>query len=78
VGEIHLAGHEAREGLLVDTHGARVCDGVWKLYARAVERCGAVPALVEWDIDIPALDVLLDEAATAQRIASRAAEERAA
>jgi uncharacterized protein (UPF0276 family) len=78
VGEIHLAGHEARAGLLVDTHGARVCDGVWKLYARAVERCGAVPALVEWDIDIPALDVLLEEAATAQRIASRAAEERAA
>jgi len=28
-----------------------------------------VPTLIEWDTDIPALTVLLDEAATAQRIA---------
>jgi uncharacterized protein (UPF0276 family) len=78
VGEIHVAGHEARDGLLVDTHGARVCDDVWALYARAVERFGARPTLVEWDTDIPALDVLLDEAAIAAAIASGTRTEQAA
>jgi len=78
VGEIHLAGHEAREGLLVDTHGARVCDAVWSLYERAVARFGARPTLVEWDTDIPELDVLLDEAATADAIVARTSAVRAA
>jgi len=77
VGEIHVAGHEARGGLLIDTHGARVCDDVWALYARAVERFGPRPTLVEWDTDIPPLDVLLEEAATADGIARRAAERAA-
>ena len=77
VGEIHVAGHEARGDLLVDTHGARVCDEVWALYARAIERCGPRPTLVEWDTDIPALDVLLEEAATADAIARRATERAA-
>ena len=77
VGEIHVAGHEARSGLLVDTHGAPVCDEVWALYARAIERCGPRPTLVEWDTDIPALDVLLEEAVTADGIARRVAERAA-
>jgi uncharacterized protein (UPF0276 family) len=73
VGEIHLAGHSTRilEGheLLVDTHNARVCDEVWALYAAAVARFGRVPTLIEWDTDLPALDVLVDEAHRADRIA---------
>jgi hypothetical protein len=73
VAEMHLAGHSARvlEGreMLVDTHSARVCDGVWQLYARAIRRFGAVPTLIEWDTDLPALDILVSEARTADRIA---------
>jgi uncharacterized protein (UPF0276 family) len=73
VEEIHLAGHSIRvlEGheLLVDTHNARVCDDVWALYAAAVERFGRVPTLVEWDTDLPAVDVLVAEAHRADRIA---------
>ena len=68
VGEIHLAGFEDAGDILIDTHGARVSEPVWRLYARAVARCGAVPTLIEWDTDIPALDVLLDEAAHADVI----------
>jgi hypothetical protein len=69
--EIHLAGHAveqhgARE-LHVDTHGSRVCAAVWSLYEHALRRLGPVPTLIEWDTDIPSLDVLLDEAARAQR-----------
>jgi hypothetical protein len=70
VAEIHLAGHEQRQGMLIDTHARRVSDEAWDLYAFAVERMGAKPTLIEWDADIPALDVLLDEAAHAARIAS--------
>jgi hypothetical protein len=73
VAEIHLAGHSSRiiEGreLLIDTHDARVCDGVWSLYSEAVARFGRVPTLVEWDAELPALGVLVDEAHHADRIA---------
>ncbi len=68
VGEFHLAGFEAADGRLIDTHGTRVAEAVWSLYAAAVGRIGARPTLVEWDCDLPALDVLLDEAATARPI----------
>jgi uncharacterized protein (UPF0276 family) len=76
VEEIHLAGHSTRildgHELLVDTHDARVCDDVWNLYAAAVARFGRVPALIEWDTDLPALDVLVSEAHRADRIAGEA------
>jgi len=66
IAEIHLAGFEARGALLIDTHGAPVAPAVWALYGRALDRFGARPTLVEWDIDIPPLATLLREAATAQ------------
>ncbi len=62
VGEIHLAGFQDTGEILIDTHGARVSDEVWALYAYALERFGSVPTLIEWDSDIPPLDILLDEA----------------
>lgn len=66
VGEIHLAGHTRADLCLVDTHGSRVCETVWALYRAALARFGAAPSLIEWDTDLPALDVLLDEAARAR------------
>jgi hypothetical protein len=72
VGEIHLAGHAVRHidghDLRIDDHGSAVAPPVWELYARAVARLGPVPTLIEWDSNIPALDVLAGEAATAQRV----------
>lgn len=66
VGEIHLAGFTDTGELLIDTHGAPVPDPVWDLYARALQRFGPVPVLVEWDTDIPAFGVLAAEAHKAQ------------
>ena len=66
VAEIHLAGHLVSENGVIDTHGDRVVDPVWALYETALERFGPVPTLIEWDTDIPALAVLLDEAARAR------------
>jgi uncharacterized protein (UPF0276 family) len=68
VGEIHLAGFEESAGVLIDTHGARVCAEVWALYQSAIARFGPRPTLIEWDTDIPVLDVLLEEAALANAI----------
>lgn len=67
VGEIHLAGHLVTELAVIDHHGARVADAVWDLYERALRHCGCLPTLIEWDTDVPALDVLLDELARARR-----------
>lgn len=66
VGEIHLAGFSAQGGLVIDDHGSRVHEPVWQVYRHAIARLGATPTLIEWDTDVPALDVLLDEAASAQ------------
>lgn len=68
VGEIHLAGHQAAGGMLIDTHGARVAPPVWSLYEHALERFGQVATLIEWDTDIPELAVLLEEVARAQSL----------
>ncbi|KQW43577.1 MULTISPECIES: DUF692 domain-containing protein [unclassified Roseateles] len=67
VGEIHLAGHcEREDGLVIDDHGSRVRDEVWRVYEHAIERLGAVPTLIEWDTAVPALGVLLAEAQRAR------------
>jgi len=73
IGEIHLAGHSVRDlgngrSIRVDDHGARVSADVWSLYEKALKLFGPVPTLIEWDSNIPSLDVLLGEAATAQNL----------
>ena len=73
IGQIHLAGHAVVDDCLVDTHGSVVCDPVWSLYEEACRRFGARPTLIEWDTDLPALDVLLSQAAQASAIAQREA-----
>lgn len=70
VGEIHLAGHSVRtfddgSTLRIDDHASRVSEAVWALYRQALARFGAVPTLIEWDNDVPSLEVLLDEASRA-------------
>jgi uncharacterized protein len=67
VKEIHLAGYEEVDGLLIDTHSRPVFPAVWSLYADALARFGAMPTLIEWDQDIPELEALLAEARTAQQ-----------
>ena len=72
VGEIHLAGYchtgGQTDGLVIDDHGSRVRPAVWAVYKHALRRFGALPTLVEWDTDVPALGVLLGEAEHAARI----------
>jgi uncharacterized protein len=72
VAELHLAGHVHCGDIVIDDHGSRVHDAVWVLYRHAVRRLGAVPTLIEWDTDVPALGVLLDEVARARGVAHQA------
>ncbi|EZP34798.1 DUF692 family multinuclear iron-containing protein [Janthinobacterium lividum] len=71
VGELHLGGHLLTPHAVIDHHGAAIADPVWDLYAAALLRFGAIPTLVEWDTDLPALDVLLGEADKAQSMLAR-------
>jgi uncharacterized protein len=62
VGEIHVAGYAETPSMVIDDHGSRVRPAVWTLLAHALRRFGDVPTLVEWDTDLPAFEVLMDEA----------------
>ncbi|CAB3652373.1 hypothetical protein LMG27174_01218 [Paraburkholderia rhynchosiae] len=71
VAEIHLAGHRVRQldhgqVIRIDDHGSRVAPPVWTLFRQALQRFGSVPTLIEWDTDVPAFEVLMEEAAMAQ------------
>ncbi len=69
VAELHLAGHVHAGDIVIDDHGSPVVGAVWSLYGHALQCFGAVPTLIEWDTDVPALSVLLDEAQRAREIA---------
>jgi uncharacterized protein len=75
--QYHLAGHSRNvlddgSTILVDDHGSRVRGEVWSLFDEILQRFGPRPTLIEWDTDVPALAVLLDEAARARRALARA------
>lgn len=77
--ELHLGGFtpeddEATPGgeVLIDTHATPVAEPAWDLYAYAIRRFGPRPTLIEWDNEIPALGVLLDQAERANAVAHEA------
>ncbi|MBS4038346.1 MAG: DUF692 domain-containing protein [Hydrogenophaga sp.] len=68
VAEFHLAGHTDAGDIVIDDHGSPVPPAVWSLYRHAVQRLGPVPALIEWDTDLPPFEVLMAQALEADRI----------
>ncbi|MBL6751830.1 MAG: DUF692 domain-containing protein [Nevskia sp.] len=72
VRQIHLAGHSRSGRLLIDTHDHPVPEPVWDLYADAVRRFGAVPAMIERDDRIPPLAELVAELDRARAVAADA------
>lgn len=81
IGEIHLAGHHVRKRgnieIRIDDHGSTVDPEVWELYAETIARFGRIPSLVEWDTDVPTLEILLGQAHIADDIAKQAASNEA-
>lgn len=79
VRQFHLAGYQVNTlddgtDIYLDTHGQHVYPEVWALYEYALQRFGDVPTLIEWDTDIPALDILVGEAKKADVIRYRVKE----
>lgn len=68
VKQIHLGGHEQRESLLVDTHGASICDEVWGIYKHICALYGDIPTLIEWDNNVPSLETLMSEKVKAEQV----------
>jgi uncharacterized protein (UPF0276 family) len=77
IGEIHLAGHSVEtrltETLLIDSHDAPVCEGVWGLYQRLIARIGPRPTLIERDDDLPPFAALMAERDRAHGLLARMA-----
>ncbi len=72
VKEIHLAGHseitlKSGKALKLDTHSAKVIPEVWDLYEMALKNIHTIGlqnniyTTLEWDSDVPSLDILLLE-----------------
>jgi uncharacterized protein (UPF0276 family) len=81
--QVHVAGHEwFDEGpggtLIVDTHGADVCDPVLALLERVLPRIGPVPVVLERDQAIPSLSGLLAEVGKIRAAYDRAMTARSA
>lgn len=69
--EIHLAGYEDHGDYILDAHNNRVSNAVWKLYEQIIQHAPDLATLIEWDNDIPELEILLHEASLAENIARR-------
>ena len=69
VKELHLAGHCVNDAdgirILIDDHGSSVAPAVWDLYESALRRFPNATTMIEWDTNLPALPILLAEAAEA-------------
>jgi hypothetical protein len=74
VAQIHIAGHSKFEKYILDTHDHPVLPAVWRLYARAIERCGPTATLLEWDDNIPTFEEVHAEALKATKFLNAAAE----
>lgn len=70
--QIHLAGHSNHGTHILDTHDGHVIEPVWELYRLTIERSGSVSTLIEWDDNIPEVEVLLAEAERARSERDRA------
>jgi len=68
--EVHLAGFDEQEGVILDAHNNPVARPVWKLYEQLMQIIPDVPTLIEWDNDIPSLQTLMAEAEKAELIKS--------
>jgi uncharacterized protein len=64
--QYHVAGHTNKGTHILDTHSDHALPEVWELYRQAWARTGPVATLYEWDEDIPAFEVLHQEALRAR------------
>ncbi len=67
--QIHLAGHFDRGDVLIDTHGDFVNQQVWDLFSETIKLLKRpVSTLIEWDNDVPEINILESEVLKAKNI----------
>ena len=59
--QFHLGGYEEHSGYVLDTHSDFVSQKALELYQYAINCIGDKPLIIEWDSEIPDLEVLLKE-----------------
>jgi hypothetical protein len=59
--QFHVAGHSHEGTHIIDSHTGPVCDEVWRLLGRAWAAGAEASVLLEWDADIPPLEVVHQE-----------------
>lgn len=59
--QMHLAGHQHCGTHIIDTHDRAVVKEVWDLFHQAWKLTGGCATLLEWDGNIPAFEVCLEE-----------------
>jgi len=70
--EIHLAGHADHGATFIDTHDRPISEPVWELFETYTQGNQITPpTLIEWDTNIPTIDVLLTQQQRAQHILSK-------
>lgn len=67
VWQLHLANHTNAGTHRFDDHRGPVPDEVWALYERVLAHVGPVSTLIEWDQDVPAWEVLVEQRDEAAR-----------
>lgn len=76
VRQLHLAGHTDCGDFIMDTHVGPVPEPVVALYRTVIDRFGPIPALLEWDTDVPSFEVVAGESARMQTIEATSIAER--
>lgn len=61
VQQFHLAGHERRSNIIIDTHDEPIVEDVWKLYQYTLKRFPHASTLIERDDNFPPLEELVAE-----------------
>ncbi|HZD68263.1 MAG TPA: DUF692 family protein [Actinomycetes bacterium] len=72
VAQIHIAGNRNMGAYLIDSHDERVSQPVWDVYLHACRRLGPVSTSLEWDTQLPKLEVLREELGKAAELRSAA------
>ncbi|HEY9786061.1 MAG TPA: DUF692 domain-containing protein [Candidatus Obscuribacterales bacterium] len=69
--QIHIAGHRRSEALWIDTHGSKICDGVYDLLAYVLRKTKVHAILLERDQYFPKFSAILDQLHRIKLIASK-------
>lgn len=64
--QFHVAGHSRQGAHIIDSHIGPVISPVWELLGDAYRLAQGAPVLLEWDADIPAFEVVHNEALCAR------------